>query len=67
MTGISDAQKARDAAGLGDVCAACGHEGSVFAPLVLVDGYRIHLSHTLDPADGFYGAPHAEGSGPGAQ
>lgn len=39
-----------------DPCAACGHLETAADPLVLAEGFRVHLSHVLDPADGFYGA-----------
>lgn len=60
---INDAQRARDAAGLAGVCAACGHEESVFEPLVVAaDGYRVHLAHVLTKGDGYFGAVSLEAS-----
>ena len=52
----NDAQQIRDACDLRSCCAACGHQEAERNPLVLAeDGYRVHLSHTLDPASGYYG------------
>lgn len=38
-------------------CAACGHPFTDDDGPVIVDGGRIHASHTTDPGSGFYGAP----------
>jgi hypothetical protein len=55
------AQEIRDACELRDCCAACGHKASERDPLVLAgDGYRVHVSHVLDPASGYYGMPFAQ-------
>jgi hypothetical protein len=51
---LSDAQRERDAAGKGHICAACGHPGTEDDPPVIADGYRVHASHTAAPQDGFY-------------
>jgi hypothetical protein len=52
----NDAQQIRDACDLRSCCAACGHREAERNPLVLAeDGYRIHFSHTIDPASGYYG------------
>ena len=37
-------------------CQACGNPGTEADPLVLAEGWRVHLSHVLDPGDGFYGS-----------
>lgn len=62
MGWISASQQRRDHAGLRNYCCACGHTFTVRNPMVLTrstadhaGGSRIHLSHTTDPADGFYG------------
>ena len=52
---LNDAQAERDSKGMTS-CAACGHEPTAADPLVVVDGYRIHQSHTTDLGSGFYGA-----------
>lgn len=57
----NDAQLIRDACDLARHCAACGHPEAPRNPLVLAaDGYRVHVSHTFDPDDGYYGAEFAE-------
>jgi hypothetical protein len=38
----------------GTPCASCGHPFTHKDTPVAVDGYRIHTSHTNDPASGFY-------------
>jgi hypothetical protein len=40
-----------------DACAACGNPPAEADPLVLADGWRIHLHHVRDENDGFYGIP----------
>ena len=56
-------QETRDRAGLRDSCAACGHAGTARDPLVLDgDGYRVHVSHALDPDSGYYGVPFTAGA-----
>jgi len=40
-----------------DPCAACGHLPTTGDPLVLAEGFRIHLHHVRDESDGFYGVP----------
>ena len=53
-------QEERDQCGQRDICAACGQVASGRDPLVIAfDGYRVHLSHVLDPASGYYGEPFA--------
>lgn len=52
---LNDAQIERDRKGMTS-CAACGHEPTGADPLAVVDGSRIHKSHTTDPGSGFYGA-----------
>lgn len=52
---LNDAQAERDRRGI-TACAACGHEPTAADPLLVIDGYRIHQSHTTDPQSGFYGA-----------
>ena len=57
----NDAQQIRDACDLARHCAACGHPEAPRNPLVLAeDGYRVHVSHVLDPDDGYYGEAFAE-------
>ena len=52
------AQRVRDAGDLRHACAACGHSETPRNPLVLAgDGYRVHVRHLTDPADGYYGVP----------
>lgn len=55
MGWISAEQQTRDHNGLRNVCAACGHAGTVDNPLGLSDcGSRIHRSHFNDASCGFY-------------
>lgn len=62
----NEAQQIRDDSGLGTSCAACGHPGTARNPLVLAaDGYRVHVSHVLDPASGYYGEPFTDEARPG--
>jgi hypothetical protein len=62
----NDAQQIRDACGLGSSCAACGHPETGRDPLVLAcDGYRVHVSHMIDPASGYYGEPFTDEARPG--
>lgn len=57
----NDAQQVRDACDLGRYCASCGHPADGRNPLVLTeDGYRVHVSHVLDPDSGHYGKAFAE-------
>jgi hypothetical protein len=59
----NEAQRVRDACDLRTACAACGHQETPRNPLVLAgDGYRVHVSHVLDPASGLYGVPFQEAS-----
>jgi hypothetical protein len=52
---LSDAQRARDARGQRNICGACGYPGFSRDPLVIApDGYRVHQSHTEDPASGYH-------------
>ena len=68
---LNDAQRQRDADGKRNICAACGHPGTPDDRLVVAgDGYRVHGSHTTDPADGYYGqraAPLAAVNGNGSK
>ena len=55
------AQEIRDSCHLRSCCAACGHRETARDPLILAgDGYRVHVSHLLDPASGYYGMPFAQ-------
>jgi hypothetical protein len=58
---LNSRQLQRDSSGLRTACAACGQEDCPRNPLVLAEGgMLIHVSHVLDPDDGFYGAAFAE-------
>lgn len=37
-------------------CSACGRPSTRTDPLVLAEGWHVHVSHVRDPQDGFYGA-----------
>ncbi|MFF0698353.1 hypothetical protein ACFYU4_37685 [Streptomyces tendae] len=53
---INSTQQQRDHNGQRNVCAADGRPGTDADPLVkTTDGWRVHLSDTTDPANGFYG------------
>ncbi|CAL9326654.1 hypothetical protein [Streptomyces sp. SudanB91_2054] len=53
---INRAQQQRDHNGQRNICAADGHPGTADDPLVkTADGWRVHLSDTTDPSNGFYG------------
>ncbi|MFF7169705.1 hypothetical protein [Streptomyces pseudovenezuelae] len=55
-------QQQRDHEGLRNVCAADGYPGTEDDPLVkTTDGWRVHLSDTTDPNNGFYGLQQTEG------
>ncbi|MFG2512652.1 hypothetical protein [Streptomyces sp. NPDC048584] len=59
---ISTGQQKRDHEGLRNICAADGHPGTDEDPLVkTTDGWRVHLSDTTDPNNGFYGQQQTEG------
>jgi hypothetical protein len=52
---LSKQQVQRDIEGKRNDCAACGNPGTPGDPLVIApDGFRVHTSHTADPADGYY-------------
>lgn len=51
----SQTQRDRDRSGQRDICSACGRPVTGEDPLRLVDGSRIHTSHTTDPRSGYYG------------
>lgn len=56
MGWISAGQQKRDHEGLRNVCAADGHPGTAEDPLVTTtDGWRVHLSDTTNPSNGFFG------------
>jgi hypothetical protein len=60
---LNPQQQERDQRGQREVCAACGRDGAERDPLVIAaDGYRVHVSHVIDPADGYYGVPFAAGA-----
>ncbi|MEE1764371.1 hypothetical protein [Streptomyces sp. SP18BB07] len=59
---INSAQQKRDHDGQRNICAADGHPGTAEDPLVkTTDGWRVHLSDTTDPNNGFYGQQQTEG------
>ncbi len=63
MRWISASQQQRDHAGLRNVCAADGHEGTPGNPLGLSkDGSRVHRAHFADPTSGFYGDEQGDGT-----
>jgi hypothetical protein len=43
-----------------DACQACGNPPLAEDPIVLAEGRQVHLSHVLDPDDGFYGSVFQE-------
>jgi hypothetical protein len=52
---LNPQQEARDRSGLRSTCAACGNAETARDPLVVADGYRIHVSHARDEDSGYYG------------
>lgn len=37
-------------------CQACGNPETGSDPIVLAEGWQVHLSHVLDEDSGFYGS-----------
>lgn len=52
---LSMRQRQRDDSGLRNVCAACGHAGTADDALLIIDGMRVHASHTADQDSGYHG------------